>query len=458
MKNIDRIPQNIRRLLFIFRFYRESIKGNDPQIKNTILSRFVYGTKWVIIGIAIYNICILISNIFIARIIGVEQYGELGIIQSTIGMLGIVAGLGIGVTATKYIGEYKAINTEKTGNIISLSIIITIISGTILTVSLILLSPFIASSLLNKPSLTVPLQISSGILLLGAVNGAQVGALIGFEAFKRYAITNIIVGCFSIPITIVLVTLLGLIGAILSNIGYMLISLLINNRILRHEYRKFGAKINFKKCLNESSIIWKFSIPAIMASFVVSITTWIVCLLLVNQQNGFFEMGLYNAANQWRPVLLFIPGIIGQVSLPLLSEQYGSKKYSKVNQFLRHNIFFIAIISLPIALIFSLLSNVIMTQYGNFFSEGSSVLIVILITATLSAIETPIGTLITASGRMWLGFFLNLAWAVVLLISSWFLISYGALGLAIAFLISYIFHGIWSTIIAVKIFRIKEDY
>lgn len=451
------IKRNITNFsLLILQFFK-ILTTNDDKNNNTLKYRFIHGTKWIIIGSAFFNFCILISNILAARILGVEQYGELGIIQSTIGMLSIVAGLGIGVTATKYIAEYKTIDKEKTGNIISLSIIITIISGFILAVSLLFLSPFIASSLLNKQELTTPLQISSGILFFGAVNGAQIGALIGFEAFKKYTITNIIVGFFIIPITIIFITLFGLIGAIVSNIGYIFIGLLINGWFLRHEYHKFGIRINFRKGLRESSIIWKFSVPAIMASLIVSIATWLAYLLLVNQQNGFFEMGLYNAANQWRSVLLFIPGIIGQVSLPLLSEQYGYRRHTKINQFLKQNIILIAVVSIPIALLFSLLSNLLMSQYGNSFNEGSLTLIIILITATFLAIETPIGTIITASGRMWLGFYLNVAWAFVLIIASWFLVSYGAIGLALAFLISYIIHGIWSILIAKKILNIKDE-
>jgi hypothetical protein len=41
---------------------------------------------------------------------------------------------------------------------------------------------------------------------------------------------------------------------------------------------------------------------------------------------------------------------------------------------------------------------------------------------------------------MWWGMFLNMLWAGVLIISTWYLIGYGAIGLSLAILIAYGFH------------------
>src|ERR1022692_3038167 len=41
-------------------------------------------------------------------------------IQSTVGMLGIFAGLGLGITATKYVAELRSHDPERAGRIIAL--------------------------------------------------------------------------------------------------------------------------------------------------------------------------------------------------------------------------------------------------------------------------------------------------------------------------------------------------
>ncbi|MDQ3920568.1 MAG: oligosaccharide flippase family protein, partial [Acidobacteriota bacterium] len=56
-----------------------------------------------------------------ARCLGRKGYGELGIIQSTVGMFQVFAGFGLGLTATKYVAEFKRQNPERAGHIIAVS-------------------------------------------------------------------------------------------------------------------------------------------------------------------------------------------------------------------------------------------------------------------------------------------------------------------------------------------------
>ena len=62
----------------------------------------------------------LIASMVVARILGKNEFGELGMIQSTVGMLGVFAGFGLGLTATKHVAELKHSNPERTGRILSL--------------------------------------------------------------------------------------------------------------------------------------------------------------------------------------------------------------------------------------------------------------------------------------------------------------------------------------------------
>jgi len=49
----------------------------------------------------------LLGWIVVARILGKEEFGQLAIVQSTVGMLGVIAGLGLGLTATKHVALPK---------------------------------------------------------------------------------------------------------------------------------------------------------------------------------------------------------------------------------------------------------------------------------------------------------------------------------------------------------------
>jgi O-antigen/teichoic acid export membrane protein len=87
-----------------------------------------------------------------------------------------------------------------------------------------------------------------------------------------------------------------------------------------------------------------------------------------------------------------------------------------------------------------------MALYGPGFASRGTVLRITVITAGLLAIQTPVGNIIVATGRMWLGTLMNLGWASVLLISTRLFLrcGWGADGAAGAYLIAYLVHTIWT--------------
>ena len=77
--------------------------------------RLLRGTIWTLLGTVVSRALGLGAAIFAARILGKAVYGELGILQSTVGMLGTFAGFGMGTTATKYVAELRSRNPAKAG-------------------------------------------------------------------------------------------------------------------------------------------------------------------------------------------------------------------------------------------------------------------------------------------------------------------------------------------------------
>ena len=59
-----------------------------------------------VVGLLLSRGSTLLISIFAARIIGIEEFGKFGLIQSSIYMLGLLVGSEIGLTSIKLIGEY----------------------------------------------------------------------------------------------------------------------------------------------------------------------------------------------------------------------------------------------------------------------------------------------------------------------------------------------------------------
>ena len=406
--------------------------------------RLARGAFWSFAGAVISRGLMLLSSIIIARILGKAIFGELGIIQSTIGMFGVFAGFGLGMTSTKYVAEFREKDPAKAGRIIALAEIITLITGFIMMALLFIFAPLLAAKTLAAPQLAGLLRIGSILLFLNAINSVQTGSLAGFESFRTIANINFLVGLASFPLLLIGVYFGKLSGVVWGMIGTMGFSYILNYLAIKKETDKYKIKIDYPKALQEKNILYNFSIPACLSGIMVLPVTWICNTMLVNTSNGYAEMGIFNAANQWYIALLFIPGIFSQPLLPILSERIGQRDKQNAKKLLNYLIRINGYIAIPIVIIGSLLSPYIARLYGPSFAGAWLTIIVVLFTAGLLAIQIPVGQVISASGKMWLGLLMNTGWGIIFIIFTLILINKGALGLSISRGIAYSFHAIWT--------------
>jgi O-antigen/teichoic acid export membrane protein len=236
---------------------------------------------------------------------------------------------------------------------------------------------WLAQTSLQAPHLGPALKISAVLLLLGAVSGAQTGALSGFEAFKALARVNFYSGLCSFPITTVAAGTLGLPGVLWGMVASQALNCALNYRLLKRQAKHYGIKIGFNGCLRESPVLWGFSLPAMICAVMIGPVNWICTMILVRQPNGYAEMGHFSAANQWFGALLFLPGIVGQVVLPVLSERLGESDLRRSARLLAVALKLNALIVLPFVLLGCLASPLIMASYGEGFRAAWPTLVVL---------------------------------------------------------------------------------
>jgi O-antigen/teichoic acid export membrane protein len=61
---------------------------------------------------------VLLAMIGVARVLGKVSFGEFGLIQATLGMAGMMAGLGLGATGTRFVAQYAATDPDRAGRMI----------------------------------------------------------------------------------------------------------------------------------------------------------------------------------------------------------------------------------------------------------------------------------------------------------------------------------------------------
>lgn len=418
--------------------------------------RLARGAFWSFAGAMVSRGCGLLSSICVARMLGKVGFGEFGVVQSSVGMFATFAGLGLGLTATKYVAEFRVKEPARAGRIIGVSSVVSWIAGGAMTGLLFGIGPWLAQHTLAAPQLGNLLRLSSALLLIGAVNGAQTGALAGFEAFKRIAHINLISGVCSLPMMVVGAWWGGLEGAVWGLLASQSFGCALNFFALRREAKLSQVPLVFRVSLQEFRILWQFSLPALVSGLFVGPVYWLCNTLLVNSSGGYAEMGLFNAANQWFGALLFLPGILGQAALPVLSERFGQNDLRQSRRVLGFYMKLNAAVVTPLVVLGCLASPLIMSSYGPGFRQAWPALSVVLVTAGLQSVVTPVGHIIAASGRMWLGSLMNLAWGIFFIGLTWLLLNFGALGLASARLAAYAAQAIWALAFAARLLNRDE--
>jgi O-antigen/teichoic acid export membrane protein len=344
------------------------------------------------------------------------------------------------------VAEFYQKDPERAGRIISLSNLFSWITGAVMTIALFLFANDIAAHALAAPYLGHQLRVASLLLLLGSITGAQVGTLYGFEAFRIIAKINVITGITSILAIVIGTWLFGLDGAVWGTIVSRLTTYLAGRAALRRVTSSHGLPNKNPNCLREISLIWHFGVPAMMGGVMVGPVIWITNAFVVNQPNGYAEMGIFNAANQLRQLILFFPTTLASVALPMLSNLQGMGSSRNYRKLFWANLGLSAGSAIVIALPIALFAPWVMAGFGASFRVGSSVLVLLCMAAVLTATLDGVGQSIASEGRMWFGFVLNLIWAAVMLIASYALRSHGAIGLGIATLLAYSVHLVTSSI------------
>lgn len=403
--------------------------------------RMVTGAFWSFTGTATAKLIVLVASIVCARILTKAEYGEFGIIRSTINMFVAVGAAGMGLTAAKYISEYRTKDKEHCGSIYLLTNGFALAMGFLICICLVVFSPMLASTTLNAPYLINDLRLGAVLLFVSILNGAQNGTLAGFENFRSIAF-NTLYGSIAEAVFMLLGGWLwGVSGAVLGfGCGFAVLFICnhISIRKLLRQKQIPWHYSSFRK--SDLLLLYKFSLPAALSSLVTAPTLWVVRSILV-RQNGFEELAIFEAADQWKIIILFIPGAISQVVLPILSNITSTNDEHKFWKILKLNLYLNGGITSILALGISILSPWIMGLYGQDFTNYRT-LIFLAASTVFTALASVVGLSIYSRAKMWVSLVFNLCWSIMTIGFSYGFVKHGlgASGIALAFLCSYVIH------------------
>ena len=184
--------------------------------RNSLRKRFAEGMAWVITGSLFRQGANFLMGILVARFLGLQDFGKLAVLQSTIYMLANFGQAGIGLSATKYIASSRKIDRERTGRIIAFTLIFTGISALLTGTLMFLFSDSLAEMVLPKGNLGMEFRIASGWVVFEMISLLQLRLFAGLESFHRSAYLNIIQALLLLPFIYTGINYWGLVGGIIA--------------------------------------------------------------------------------------------------------------------------------------------------------------------------------------------------------------------------------------------------
>ncbi|HEY8360511.1 MAG TPA: oligosaccharide flippase family protein [Ramlibacter sp.] len=403
-----------------------------------IARRIARGSAWSFAGAASSRVCTLIAMILLARMMGAAEFGELAMVQVTLGVAGMMAGFGLGSTATRFLARDSAIDKERAGQVLSLVQQFSALTLVAAMAVVVLLSEFLAAQVLHAEQLGAALRVGALLMGVAGARGVQAGVFAGFERFDINARLNVLEGVSSMLLSVALAWLYGIEGALFGLMAGPALAWAFGWIQLRRLLHKLQIRKAPRECWRQRSILTKYSLPSFLASFVSAPILWLGMTMVAREPGGYTQVALYNAAYQWHGPLIFLPMVVLSASLPALTQEWHSGDPARFKRIYLYNLVFLGGVTLVPALLLCLASVQVMGLYGPEFRAGWPLMVLLALAAPLHAVAKMSSTALLSMNRAWSTCGVNLLWGVTLVGVGYFAIPrFGATGLAAAFVLAY---------------------
>lgn len=353
----------------------------------TLLKKILNNSLWLLIGTSIGRLAMFLTNIFVARILPQEVFGQFATIRNTISMFeGFISGT-IGTTATKHIAEKKDFQ-DRFLLIVSFLLINVVVAFLFILIILLFSKDIVNIFFMAKSEMINALYLGTLLLFFTTLSTITQSILVGFELFKNLAFIGIFVSIASLPIILYLVTEYGLNGAIAGVALYFFSDFFFKGLFLFSLIKQHYIALNYYLLKREIKGIISFSFPLFLAVVVNSIAFWYARIMLVNNTKGFENIAIFDAAFQWLTIIMIITSATTSVALPMFSKAFGKNDKEKILTIFNINLIVNLGISLLIASIFIIFSKQIMSIYGENYIKGFNILIILSITSIFFTLAT----------------------------------------------------------------------
>jgi O-antigen/teichoic acid export membrane protein len=407
-----------------------------PEAERSVRARFATGALWSVSGAAVSRGLSLAGFIVAGRLLGAAGFGELGIIQSTQALFGVLAGGALGLTATRFVAAHHGADRVRAARCFALALKIAIVSGGTGALVLCVCATLIAESLLHAPHLVNELRVATGLLVCTAITGVQTGAIAGLGDFRTIALLATLRGACLVAFLVGGIEVAGVLGALTGLVLTEAVAIVANHLVLRRRMPHAGAIAGPTR--QDFGDVLRFGGLAVLGSITTMAALWAGQVMLVSQPDGFAALGLFNAAERWRQLLLFLPAALAPIVLSMLSNLHGRADSAGYRQVFGMNLWIVAATVVVPMIAIVALAPLAMSLFGAEYRAGATTAAILAGSAVAVVCNDLLGQIVVSRGAIGWRAGLDVFLSAVLVLTAWPLVAWWQdRGLALAHLVAY---------------------
>lgn len=336
------------------------------------VSKIIKNTTSMVLADIITKLFAIIVIIYLARYLGVEDFGKYNFITTYFSFFMVLATFGLDPVVIKEIAKDKTITDKIINNVLIVRLLTSFVS--------IILS-IIAIKVLNySGEIVFYVALGSCTMIFQSLSYVYESLFQAYLKMQYYAVSVVLYKLiFSIFVFLIIFAkgnvFHAILALVLSEFLRTIIDLNFSRKFLKYEYFDFSINLSYWKSLIKQAL------PFIMSA-AFFIVYYRIDVLMISSMKGDVSVGLYSAAYKLTDPLLFLPAALSSTLMPVMSKQYIGEDNAWKRTYII-SMRYIFILMAPITMgIYALSEKIILLLYGTEYS-GSAVALQILIWSLL---------------------------------------------------------------------------
>ena len=370
--------------------------------------RFLQDVALSFASLAISSLVHFLLRIFLARYLGPADLGQYTLAYTFYSFGVLLSAFGIGGAVAKYVAENKEDPVRK-GRLLFIGVVSSFVIGCMMWLALHFSSPWIAERFFKMPELSSLLQIVAFAFPFIALEKATLGFLNGIRRMGLYAFVNVAQNVLIMVLTVALALLgYGLEGAVVALVLPIvllgLFSVVATRRYLNRPSQGESAPI--------FQILLRFGVFVVMGNGMYMLF-YNVDRILLGRFTDDVAVGIYSTAAILSGLVTLIPSALQLVTGPTIASYWGRGESDNIQTLVNRTMKYTAILIVPISLAGIFLSRELISLiFGEEYVSATASLQILLAGFIFGGIFTSVGTALSMTNWVQMGFVLGAAQVV----------------------------------------------